>query len=84
MNSTNLKCAGLVLMLAGMAGVGITAAEMLGVYKVQADSSASALAEGIGSTLLPATIGGPMFLAGLGAILAVWWRGRGSERAVGS
>ena len=77
MKSTNLKRTGLALMLAGMVGVGMTVVGMLETFKAQTSYSApAALAEGISSSLLPASIGGPLFLAGLIFVLLVWWRGR--------
>jgi len=73
----NLKRTGLVLILAGLAGVGMTAAGMINSYKTEAISSAPTLAEAISDSMVPASIGAPLVLAGLILIVHGWWRGRG-------
>ena len=77
MKPKNLKRTGLVLILAGMAGVVMTAVGMSNAYKTEASDSAPAFAEAISDSLLPATIGTPLVLAGLILALLGWWRGRG-------
>lgn len=80
MKSTTLKRTGWILMLAGLVGVGITAVGMIATYKAETSYSATGLAEGINSSMLPASIGAPLVLAGLILALLGWWRGRGAKR----
>jgi hypothetical protein len=82
MKSAHFKRTGLVLILGGIAGVGMTAVGMMKAYREQADISAPALAEGISSSLIPASIGAPLVLAGLILVLVGWWRGRRSRRSI--
>ena len=56
---------------------------MIETYKAQTSDSAAALAEGISSSLLPASIGAPLCLAGLILVLLAWWRGREAKRSTG-
>ena len=76
MKTTYLRRSGLVLMIAEVVGVAMTAAGMFETYRTQASSSASALAEGISSSLPPSIVGGLLFSAGLILLLLGWWRGR--------
>ena len=76
MKNRRLKRTGLILLLAGMVGVAMTAAGMIGAYKEQATVSAKTLAEDISNSLLPATIGCPLVLAGLALFLLGWWNSR--------
>ena len=70
-------------MLAGLAGLGMTMAGMIEIYNGQTNGSAPALAEGISGSLIPASIGAPLFLAGLILVLLGWWRGLGAKRSTG-
>ncbi len=79
MTSRTLKRTGLILMLTGLAGTGITAIGMIETYRTQADHSASALADGISSSLLPASIGAPLLLAGLILVVVGWWRSHAAK-----
>jgi len=79
MKTATLKRTGITLLLAGTAGLGITMTGMLRTYQTQAGDSATALAEGISGSLLPASIGSLLFLAGLIMVLLAWWYGRGTK-----
>ncbi len=76
LRNRRLQRSGLILLLAGMVGVAMTAAGMIGAYKEQATVSATTLAEDVSNSLLPATIGCPLVLAGLALFLLGWWNSR--------
>ena len=67
---------GWILMLCGLLGVGITAAEMMAIYSGETIKSASALAEAISGTLIPATIGSLLTFVVLIMVLVSWWHVR--------
>lgn len=71
-----LKRTGWILILCGLVGVGITAAEMMTIRSGETIESPPVLAEAISGTLAPATIGALLALAGLIMVLLGWWRGR--------
>ena len=73
----NLKRTGLILILGGLAGAGITAAGIIEAYRSKAEDSAPALAEGIGDSLLPSSIGAVLLLVGLIMVIVAWCRERG-------
>ena len=74
---------GWILMLCGLLGGGITAAEIIAIYSAGTIKSASALAEAISGTLIPATIGSPLWSIGLIMVLLGWLRGRPQNQIQG-
>ena len=71
-----LKRTGWILILCGLAGVGITAAEMLTIRSGETIDSAPALSEAISGTLGPAMMGALSALVGVIMVLFGCWRGR--------
>lgn len=72
---------GWLLVVAGLAGGGITFAKMVAIYSGGGIASHPALAEAISATLIFATIGSLLVLAGIVMVLLGWWRKRrGSKR----
>jgi len=67
---------GWILMLCGLLGVGISAAEKMAIFSGETIESASALAEAISGTLIPATIGVLLAFVGLIMVMLGWWRVR--------
>jgi len=76
MKVETLKRTGWILMLAGLIGAAITAADIYVINTTKTIGSSSALAEAISNTLVPATLGALLALAGLILVLSGWWRGR--------
>ena len=83
MKAKKLKLIGLLLILAGLVGVGVTAVALNGIYTRETFDSASALAEAISGKLVPATVGSLLALAGLILVLSGWWRGRQGKQPNG-
>ena len=83
MKSKRLKLIGLLLILAGLVGVGITAADMSAIYSAETGDSAPALAEAISGTMVPATVGVLLALVGVVLVLCGWWRGRRAKHSTG-
>jgi len=78
-----LKLIGLLLILAGSVGVGVTAVALNGIYTRETFDSASALAEAISGKLVPATVGILLALAGVILVLSGWWRERRGKQPDG-
>ena len=81
MNSYNIKVktlkqTGWIFILSGLAGVGITTAEIMTIRRGQTIDSPRVHAEAISGALAPATIGSLLTLTGLIMVLLGWWRGR--------
>lgn len=72
------KRVGVGLVLAGLAGLAITALQMSRLYSTPGTKTPPALAEGIDATLMPATIGAGLALAGVILLVVPWWRRRRS------
>ena len=83
MEAKRLKLIGLLLILAGLVGVGITAVDINGIDTSETNNSAPALAEAISGTLVPATVGSLLALAGVILVLSGWWRGRQGKQPNG-
>jgi len=83
MEAKKLKLIGLLLILAGLVGVGVTAVDLNGIYTRETFDSASALAEGISGKLVPATVGILLALAGVILVLSGWWRERQGKQPNG-
>ena len=83
MKATRLKLIGLLLILAGLVGVGVTAVDIIGIYTHETIDSASALAGAISGTLVPATVGSLLALVGVVLVLIGWWRGRQGKQPNG-
>jgi len=81
MNGDNMKVRGLkrtgwIIIFCGLAGVGITTAELMSILREETIDSPSVYAEAIRGTLSPAVIGSLLALTGLIMVLLGWWRGR--------
>jgi len=70
------KRTGWILIVCGLVGNAVTAAEIMTIRSGEKINSASALAEAISSALVPAAIGVVLSLAGLIIVLLGWWHGR--------
>ena len=76
-----LKRTGKILLLCALVGLGITATNMITIISDQTIDSVPAFTEAISGTLLPATIGSVLGLAGLIMVLVGWWRRRPQKHA---
>ncbi len=76
METKTLKRTGWILILFGLVGLGITAAQMMTVMSADTIGSASFLSDSISGTLVPATIGALFALAGVIMVSFGWWRRR--------
>ena len=76
MKVQTLKRTGWILILCGLAGVGVTTAEMMSILREETIDSPRVYAEAISGTLSPAIIGSLLALTGLIMVLLGWWRGR--------
>ncbi len=76
MKVKTLKRTGWILILCGLVGAGITAADISAIYSGETTDSPPVLAEAISNTLAPATVGALMALVGVIMVLRCWWRGR--------
>jgi len=83
MKAKKLKLIGLLLILAGSVGVGVTAVALNGIYTRETFDLASALAEAISGKLVPATVGILLALAGVILVLSGWWRERRGKQPDG-
>ncbi len=83
MKAKKLKLIGLLLILAGLVGVGVTAVALNGIYTRETFDSASALAEAISGKPVPATVGFLLALAGVILVMSGWWRGRQGKQPKG-
>jgi len=83
MKAKKLKLIGLLLILAGLVGVGVTAVALNGIYTRETFDLASALAEAISGKLVPATVGILLALAGVILVLSGWWRERRGKQPDG-
>ena len=83
MEAKKLKLIGLLLILAGLVGVGVTAVALNGIYTRETFDLASALAEAISGKLVPATVGILLALAGVILVLSGWWRERRGKQPDG-
>jgi len=83
MEAKKLKLIGLLLILAGLVGVGVTAVALNGIYTRETFDLASALAEAISGKLVPATVGILLALAGVILVLSGWWRERQGKQPNG-
>ena len=80
MKNKRLKRTGFILILAGMIGVIITTAGMIGAFRKASSTgptlSSEDYAKDIVGVLLPAEIGSPLILIGLVLVIVGWWRSR--------
>ena len=77
------KRIGWTLILCGLVGAGITAAEIIGINAGAAIDSPSVLAESISGTLVPVTLGALLALLGLILVLRGWWLARQTKLTTG-
>ena len=76
MKVQTLKRTGWILILGGLAGVGVTTAEMMSILREETIDSPRVYAEAISGILSPAIVGSLLTLIGLIMVLLGWWRGR--------
>ena len=80
MKNKRLKRTGFILILAGMIGVIMTTAGMIGAFRKASSTgptlSSEDYAKDIVGVLLPAEIGSPLILIGLVLVIVGWWRSR--------
>jgi hypothetical protein len=84
MQNRHLQRSGLILLFAGMVGVAMTAAGMIGAFRKASSTSpplsSEDYAKDIVGVLLPAEIGSPLILIGLLLVLLGWWRSRNEKQ----
>lgn len=81
-NDTTLKLTGSVLVIVGMITLFISTGLMIAAFQhSQAEASlASEFAGEIQQSLIPSTLGMPLFLVGIGMLVLAWFRGRRRKR----
>ncbi|MDF1851846.1 MAG: hypothetical protein P1U85_13490 [Verrucomicrobiales bacterium] len=76
------KLAGIILLLSGLAGAGITAIHLGNFHAEGRGETAVAIAEGVRATLVPAMVGSFFVVGGLISLLRGWWLGRKAKRLI--
>ena len=83
MKAKALERTGWILILCGLVGAGITAADLFATYSGETIDASPVLAEAISSTLVPATVGALLATVGVILVLLSWWRGRRTQHMTG-
>jgi len=80
MREMRYKLAGIILLLSGLAGAGMTAIHLGNFHAAGRGETAVAIAEGVRATLVPAMVGSLLALGGLISLLRGWWLGRKAKK----
>ena len=72
---------GVVLLLMGLAGLGIAVTDLVSSYNAMAVPSTAAIAESVSISIIPVAIGAPLILVGLIFLFVSWWTSRRHKRS---